>query len=280
MSNEQSRKIIVFTDLDGCLLDHDDYNFEAAAPLLAKLAAQRVPVIPTTSKTVAEIKAMPIAFEDVPLISENGMVIDFPPPGSKGLFAGESRHHIGLSYDEIIAFLDELPSDLRQHIRGFHDMSAGDVVAATGLSPDQAVLAKTRLASEPFLWAGDEVDMTRLRRLAEAVGLVITRGGRFYHLMSLGGKQTAARRLMAKYREMFPGDKMISIGLGDSYNDILLLSLVDYGIIIPNKKGGAIDVDKPQGQIIRAEMPGPEGWAAALGGLLQALEVRPLNAAK
>ncbi len=279
MSLEQSNIVVIFTDLDGCLLDHDDYNFRAAAPLLSELSARQVPVIPTTSKTVAEIKALPIAFKDVPLISENGMVIDYPPAGSEALFAGEGRYHIGLSYEQIIAFLADLPSDLRNHVRGFHDMTAAEVRDATGLSIIEAELAKTRLASEPFLWTGSEEAMAALVTVAEARGLVITRGGRFYHLMSLGGKQTAARMLLQKYAAAKPNDNLISIGLGDSYNDIRMLALVDYGIIIPNSKGVSIEVDKPKGKIIRAEAPGPEGWAASLKAVLQEVEAGALRQA-
>ena len=50
-------RLIVFTDLDGTLLDHDDYSFEAARPALAKLETLNIPVILTTSKTATEVSA-------------------------------------------------------------------------------------------------------------------------------------------------------------------------------------------------------------------------------
>ena len=49
--------LLVFTDLDGTLLDHDSYSFEPARPALARLRSAGVPVIPTTSKTLAEVSA-------------------------------------------------------------------------------------------------------------------------------------------------------------------------------------------------------------------------------
>ena len=39
---------LVFTDMDGTLLDHDSYSFEPAVPMLQALDRAAVPVIPTT----------------------------------------------------------------------------------------------------------------------------------------------------------------------------------------------------------------------------------------
>ena len=41
--------VMVFTDLDGTLLDHDTYAFDAARPALAALTARAIPVVPVTS---------------------------------------------------------------------------------------------------------------------------------------------------------------------------------------------------------------------------------------
>ncbi|WP_340638223.1 hypothetical protein [Salinicola tamaricis] len=54
----QRPPLLVFTDLDGSLLDHHSYDWQPAAPWLERLAAAGVPVIPTTSKTRAELLAL------------------------------------------------------------------------------------------------------------------------------------------------------------------------------------------------------------------------------
>ena len=48
-------KLLIFTDLDGTLLDHESYDWSPAAPALARARAAGVPVIPATSKTRAEL---------------------------------------------------------------------------------------------------------------------------------------------------------------------------------------------------------------------------------
>ncbi|MDB4467641.1 mannosyl-3-phosphoglycerate phosphatase, partial [Akkermansiaceae bacterium] len=46
------------TDLDGTLLNHDNYRADEALPILACLAQLGIPVIANTSKTRAEWLAM------------------------------------------------------------------------------------------------------------------------------------------------------------------------------------------------------------------------------
>ena len=70
--------MIVFTDLDGTLLDHETYRFDAALPALETLAARGVPLVLATSKTAAEIGPIRQALgRDVPAIVENGGGIDW-----------------------------------------------------------------------------------------------------------------------------------------------------------------------------------------------------------
>ena len=48
--------LIIFTDLDGSLLNHEDYSFQDAAPALERVRACNIPLIFTTSKTRKEIE--------------------------------------------------------------------------------------------------------------------------------------------------------------------------------------------------------------------------------
>lgn len=48
--------LVVFTDLDGTLLDHEDYSYEAARDGMERIRYQQIPLIFTTSKTRLEIK--------------------------------------------------------------------------------------------------------------------------------------------------------------------------------------------------------------------------------
>ena len=82
---------VIFTDLDGTLLDHDTYSAEEARSVLEKVTGKGIPVIPATSKTYSEV----VEFRDSmnlkhAFIVENGAALYVPmdtdircPMGSK-----------------------------------------------------------------------------------------------------------------------------------------------------------------------------------------------------
>jgi len=70
---------LIFTDLDGTLLDHDTYGWEEALPALDLCRRLGVPVILVSSKTRAEMDVLQNRLGlSAPFISENGGGIFFP----------------------------------------------------------------------------------------------------------------------------------------------------------------------------------------------------------
>lgn len=73
------QQLIIFSDLDGTLLDHNDYSIDAVVPVLNKLTQRSVDVIPTTSKTFSELQfIMPKLGLNTPFIIENGAAVFIP----------------------------------------------------------------------------------------------------------------------------------------------------------------------------------------------------------
>ena len=70
---------VIFTDMDGTLLDHHTYSFAAAEPTLGKLPTKGIPVIPNTSKTYAEMVQLRDKIGlNGPFIIENGAAAYIP----------------------------------------------------------------------------------------------------------------------------------------------------------------------------------------------------------
>ena len=66
--------LVIFSDLDGTLLDHATYEAGPALPVLARLRAMGVPLVLATSKTgaeVVEVRAR-LGLAGLPAIVENG----------------------------------------------------------------------------------------------------------------------------------------------------------------------------------------------------------------
>ena len=271
-----SLPLLVFTDLDGTLLDHDDYGFAPALPALERLHAADVPLIPTTSKTLAEMRPLNRALGNRhPCIVENGSAICVPEGYFPGLDEGESRSgyrvlRLAPAYSEVLNVLSRLRRERGYRFRGFADMSDAEVAADTGLTLNQAALARRRLCSEPLRWQDSRAELDRFARDLAAAGLHLTRGGRYQHVLAAVDKAQAMVRLQAFYRRQgWYG--FISLALGDSPNDLSLLRAADVAVVIPRKHGGRLELDTGM-RVIHAAEPGPAGWNRVVEGLIQELE--------
>jgi mannosyl-3-phosphoglycerate phosphatase len=154
--------LLVFTDLDGSLLDHDDYSFSAAQPAMDMLRQRQIPLIPVTSKTLAEMRHLQRELHNShPFIVENGSAICIPrgyfdDPDDAEYDDGFRLLRLAPAYESVIPVLHDLREQSGFRFRGFHDMSAAEVARDTGLSEAQAILARQRLCTEPLLWQDDD----------------------------------------------------------------------------------------------------------------------------
>jgi len=74
-----NNNILVFTDLDGTLLDSDTYSYKSALPALKLIKNKKIPLIFCSSKTKSEIEMYRKRIgNDDPFISENGGGIFIP----------------------------------------------------------------------------------------------------------------------------------------------------------------------------------------------------------
>jgi len=262
--------MIIFTDLDGTLLNHHDYAFFNALPALDRIKKSRTPLIIVTSKTRREVELIRDAIGiDDPFIVENGGGIFFRAGyrdfNIKNALTIEGYDFLkpGRSYAQIRRFFEKVRSVFG--VKGFGDMTAREIASLTGLSEDQAAFAKDREFTEPFIMEPGQ-DTEGLSWMAEKEGMAVTRGGRFYHLI---GKDQDKGKAVCMVRDIFEqhdAAKAITVGLGDSENDRSFLELVDIPILIPHPVHGYLDMDRPG--ILRAKMSGSSGWNAVMEGLL------------
>ena len=69
--------IIIFTDLDGSILDKDTFKFDQIKEYIKKLIISGIHIIPNSSKTESEIMEFNKELgKNLPYISENGSVIN------------------------------------------------------------------------------------------------------------------------------------------------------------------------------------------------------------
>lgn len=142
-------------------------------------------------------------------------------------------------------------------------MDTSEVMRRTGLSLEAAKVARRREYSEPFIFEGKIDDIERLTARARELGLRVVRGFRFHYLMGQTDKARAVRVLRDLYAFMWGGGPIISIGLGDSPNDLLMLLNVDLPVLIRQKSGHYFDPGCDIPGLYRTHEPGPRGWNEA-----------------
>jgi mannosyl-3-phosphoglycerate phosphatase len=261
--------IVIFTDLDGTLLDHDTYDWEAAKPALELCKQNGIPLIPVSSKTRAEIEVLQHKLGIfAPFISENGGGIYFPKNSyqekPEGAVSEENlwKWSLGSSYADLVNTLKEIRNELGWGIRGFSDMTLEEISNHTGLDIETSHLAALREYDEPFIiLEPGKKEVTALEKAAERKGYQITGGGRFYHIHSKKDKGEAVKRLILWYKRSQP--RLISIALGDSPTDFSMLKQVDYPVLIRSSVHFPGLQDRIPGLKVTDEM-GPVGWNSAV----------------
>lgn len=252
----ENPKLVFVTDLDGTLLDHHSYQWQAAAPALQALRKAGIPLVLNSSKTRSEISALRGELHNNhPFIVENGAAVvvpaDYFEPGPEHLMPFAAPR------EEILEVLERLREEAHPFLN-FEAMSAAELARISGLSEAAAANAKRRDATEPLLWQGDQTGLTAFTDALAEYQLQLVRGGRFFHVMGFFDKAEAMQYLLERYRALYAGP-VRSVALGDSPNDLKMLQQADIAVVI---KGVNSDNLKLSGDrtVIYSQEAGPAGW--------------------
>ena len=278
---------LVFTDLDGTLLDHHTYGWKEAIPALDRCRKCGVPVILVSSKTRAEMDVLRRELNlSAPFVSENGGGVFFPretfkvapadsfPSEIKGQERSEGlwQWSLGVPYAHLIRALRHMRKSLGWSLKGFSDMDVAEISRLTGLTEASACLAAMREYDEPFIFEGEAPDDLRpLHESAAERGLMVVSGGRFHHLMGNHHKGKAMARIASWYNMQYHSkgkpDPIPTIALGDSPNDFPMLLRADFPVLILSEHHFP-DLEKKIPNLETTKYPGPKGWNAAVLNIL------------
>ena len=249
--------ILVFTDLDGSLLSHENYQWHAASTWLSRLDDAGIPVIMTTSKTAAEVDLLwqQTGLTHCPFIAENGAQIVFPANWHT------APRLFGCDYNKLCTTLNEVRAAGHFPFSGFADVDNITVARWTGLSPDAAHLARKRVATEPLYWQGDEQQRLSFQLALAKQGLSLSRGGRFWHVSGEQVSKGNAACWLTHHYQQRHHRQYLTLGLGDAPNDLSFLQRMDYAVLIHNPAVEALALPaKTASHVYRTRHPGPLGW--------------------
>ena len=174
--------LLVFSDLDGTLLDSHSYDWQPAAPWLSRLHEANIPVILCSSKTSAEMLYLQkmLGLQGLPLIAENGAVIQLAEQWQD--IDGFPRIISGISHGEICQVLNKLREKEHFKFTTFDDVDDATIAEWTGLSRSQAALTQLHEASVTLIWRDSDEHMAQfIARLYAVIVKGLNREGVHLH---------------------------------------------------------------------------------------------------
>lgn len=198
----------------------------------------------------------------------------------------DSRHNIIKKTSEVILVeLGESADNIRKRLsyirrkydlnfKGVADLSLEEICNLVSVSKEQARRMAKRNYGETILQVQNE-DFSRFIESVKAEGMQVIYGGRFFDVTIGTNKGLAVDLLKRLFNKRFHNN-VTFFGIGDSSNDVPMLSLMDVPILVQRTDcswlnyeemkmknetdGVGIDTNK----IIRIKGIGPNGWENAI----------------
>lgn len=264
MGEPATPTLVIFTDLDGTLLDLRTYSHLPALEALGRIISAGVPLVFCSSKTSVEQHHYQeqLGIRGV-MIVENGSAVLIP----RNYFADQhpsSRstggHHVielGDSADRIRSELNAVRRETGLRFRGFNEIALEELCRLTGLEAEAALRAQTREYSETIVSEMSDADMKSFREALQSRGLSCIQGSRFH---TVGSSKVDKGRAVKLVTELFRNElgNVRTAGIGDSTNDEPMLAAVDMAFLLQRPDGNWERMELAH--LNRVAGSGPAAW--------------------
>lgn len=280
MNVPETGRCLVFTDLDGSLLDHHTYSYRDAVPQLRRLEYLQIPVILASSKTRAEIEHLRGELGNRhPFISENGAAVFIP----RGYFDSQPEgtlekddywvRELSAGRSQWLDVLDSLRSLYPGEYQYFYQAGIDGIVQMTNLPEARAREANQREYSEPVKWLGSEQRKQEFLDSLCLRGASVLQGGRFLTVSGDCDKGRALTWLRDVYLQGQPQASIGDLAIGDSANDLAMLEAASAALVVRSPVHDFPTLNRAAGVHYSRDY-GPAGWAE---GVTRWLEDRHLH---
>ena len=208
-----NNKVIIFTDLDGSLLDRKKFHFGIAKQYIHELIARGILLIPNTSKTEEEIKSFLKELNiKIPFISENGSAIHNINLIKKTLLTQARPKKIIYKI-----FNKNIDKSIIEKCDFVFKMTKKNQTKVLGLKGKKLEASLQRKFTFPFVFKGSSKQKQILLNNSNKLGISFQDGGR---VINLGDKVTKGLALKKAIKKLyFEKKKLSTIAVGDSIND-------------------------------------------------------------
>jgi mannosyl-3-phosphoglycerate phosphatase len=214
---------IIFSDVDGTILDFENYSYKISLSAIRALAGKGIPLILVSSKTYREmLKLHKRLMLPWPFIFENG--------------AGIAQHGTytlyGKSYNELVQY-KPIIQEICGAIIWADRLPLTKLSKYTGLSTRKVKDMMARMASLLFI-APHTLNTQTINKQLHPFGIAITTGGKFFTVIDSNvNKGSAVQMIQAMYRQHYT--TIYSYAIGDGLNDIEMFNAVDKAYFVGNR---------------------------------------------
>jgi mannosyl-3-phosphoglycerate phosphatase family protein len=229
-----NNQLIVFSDLDGTILDNNTYQFGDSQEGINLLLDNGAMLVFCSSKTPDEqIDLQRRLSIRAPFIFENGAGIAMlSSQNVKNIHLGTQIGGYNLSlngtlgYSHLKDVLMSAASVSGIEVKTFDDLADDELMLLTGLDLQSAMRAKKRYASVTIASPDDDFSMAKLQTALDSSRYRFSKGGRFYTLTEHGLDKGSAVLKMLREMNMMR-ENITTTAIGDASNDLSMLSVVD-----------------------------------------------------
>ena len=249
---------LVFSDINGTLIDFDTYAYEGSFDAVQRLKAAGIPLILCSSNNKAEIQPLREAFElQQAYIVENGSAI-YNSDGTV-MWQGASRKNIQSA-------ISMIRDETGLVFETFADIPVARIRRETKRDSHSAALALQHQHSELIVTQFDIHDFQLFKTACQQHGYDAVRGKQYINVVAPGvNKGRAIQRMVRHIQDQ--GHPLATIGIGDNVNDISMFEVVDQAYIVQLSRGrGWAKVDVPG--LIRIDAEGPAGFTLMVDMIL------------
>ncbi|ADI31436.1 HAD-IIB family hydrolase [Staphylothermus hellenicus] len=245
-------KIVVISDMDGCLLNKT-YDYRKSIDAIKYVLENNILLILNSSKTRYEIEYYiekwglhgktiftvengAATFIPKKLVDKNSLVHDMLKKYEHSIIDEYIVIVNGLKTSIIEQKIIDIIEETREKILWLKDFTPQKFSELTRLPIEQSILALKREYSYLFhpLVRGEIIN--KIVEEIKARGLNVSTGsGTIYLITGNHDKGLATQRTIEIIKEIF-NKNIVTIGVGDGYNDIPMLKTTDYSILLNCRK--------------------------------------------